>query len=87
MLIGHAGLAVHILNVNFGACSSLYTFGFTDGTAIYSGPRTSYIANDLTPATKYSFYLQACTEGDDSPFSHAVSIVTPESGQSLGNNR
>lgn len=52
---------------------------FKDGTAIYSGPRTSYIANDLTPATKYSFYLQACTEGDDSPFSHAVSIVTPES--------
>lgn len=61
----------------------LTVFGFTDGTAVYSGPRTSYIANDLTPVTKYSFYLQASTEGDDSPSSNAVSIITPESGKSV----
>ena len=47
---------------------------------MYSGSRTSYIANDLTPVTRYSFYLQASTEGDDSPFTNVVSVVTPESG-------
>lgn len=47
---------------------------------MYSGSRTSYIANDLTPVTRYSFYLQASTEGDDSPFSNVVSVATPESG-------
>ncbi|XP_073242775.1 uncharacterized protein [Porites lutea] len=52
---------------------------FKDGVTVYSGSRTSYIANDLTPVTRYSFYLQASTEGDDSPFSNVVSVVTPES--------
>lgn len=52
---------------------------FQDEKLVYSGPRTSYIANDLTPNTKYSFYLQASTEGDDSPLSKNVSVVTPES--------
>ena len=53
-----------------------------DEKLVYSGPRTSYIVNDLTPNTKYSFYLQASTEGDDSPLSKNVSVVTPESGTS-----
>lgn len=52
---------------------------FKDGVTVYSGSKTSYIANDLTPVTRYSFYLQASTEGDDSPFSNVVSVVTPES--------
>lgn len=50
---------------------------------MYTGPKTTYIANDLTPATKYSFYLQACTDGDDSPLSNIVTIFTLESGQSF----
>ncbi|XP_068724767.1 uncharacterized protein [Montipora capricornis] len=52
---------------------------FNGEVAIYSGPKTSYIANDLTPATKYSFYLQASTDGDDSPLSDVVTIATLES--------
>ncbi|XP_078381872.1 uncharacterized protein LOC144664607 isoform X2 [Oculina patagonica] len=52
---------------------------FQDGKMVYSGPRTNYIANDLTPVTRYSFYLQASTEGDDSPLSKVVSVITPES--------
>lgn len=52
---------------------------FQDEKLVYSGPRTNYIANDLTPNTKYSFYLQASTEGDDSPASKNVTVVTPES--------
>ena len=49
---------------------------------VYSGPRTNYIASDLTPVTRYSFHLQASTEGDDSPQSKVVSIITLESGKS-----
>ena len=49
---------------------------------VYSGPRTNYIASDLTPVTKYSFHLQASTEGDDSPQSNVVSVITLESGKS-----
>lgn len=60
----------------------MFLFNCTDGKVVYSGPRTSYIANDLTPVTRYSFYLQASTEGDDSPLSKVVSVVTPESGKS-----
>ena len=56
-----------------------------DEKLVYSGPRTNYIANDLTPNTKYSFYLQASTEGDDSPASKNVTVVTPESGTSVYN--
>ena len=47
---------------------------------VYSGPRTSYIASDLIPVTTYSFYLQASTEGDDSPQSNVVTVITLESG-------
>ena len=49
---------------------------------VYSGPRTNYIASDLTPVTRYGFHLQASTEGDDSPQSKVVSIITLESGKS-----
>ncbi|XP_029211813.2 uncharacterized protein LOC114975773 isoform X3 [Acropora millepora] len=52
---------------------------YQDKTVTYTGPKTTYIANDLTPATKYSFYLQACTDGDDSPLSDIVTIFTLES--------
>ena len=65
--------------------TQIYKFLFvayksTDGESVYHGPRTGYIANDLKPVTKYSFKLQAATEGDDSPYSNTVSVVTPESG-------
>ena len=63
-------------------CISVKCSFTPDEKLVYSGPRTSYIANDLTPNTKYSFYLQASTEGDDSPLSKNVSVVTPESGTS-----
>ncbi|KAK2555544.1 Tyrosine-protein phosphatase Lar-like [Acropora cervicornis] len=52
---------------------------YQDKAVMYTGPKTTYIANDLTPATKYSFYLQACTDGDDSPLSDIVMILTLES--------
>ena len=64
----------------------LFSIDCTDGKMVYSGPRTSYIASDLTPVTRYSFHLQASTEGDDSPLSKVVTVVTPESGKSGTSN-
>ena len=60
----------------------LFSIDCTDGKMVYSGPRTNYIASDLAPVTRYSFHLQASTEGDDSPQSKVVSIITLESGKS-----
>ena len=60
----------------------LFSIDCTDGKMLYSGPRTNYIASDLTPVTRYSFHLQASTEGDDSPLSKVVSVITLESGKS-----
>lgn len=59
-----------------------FSIDCTDGKMVYSGPRTNYIASDLTPVTRYSFHLQASTEGDDSPQSNVVSVITLESGKS-----
>ncbi|KXJ13637.1 Usherin [Exaiptasia diaphana] len=46
---------------------------------VYEGYKSSYIANNLTPVTTYSFCVRAYTEGDDGHTSKVVSVQTPES--------
>ena len=38
---------------------------------------------DIRPFTQYSFKVRAYTEGDESPFSEVVTIITEERGTFL----
>ena len=50
---------------------------------MYTGKETRCDVTGLHPCVQYSYKLRAYTEGDESPFSDSVSIVTEESGKSI----
>jgi hypothetical protein len=57
---------------------------FISGTkCVYTGKETHCDVTGLHPCVQYSYKLRAYTEGDESPFSDPVSIVTEESGKSI----
>ncbi|OPL07221.1 hypothetical protein AM593_05735, partial [Mytilus galloprovincialis] len=52
-----------------------------DGTkCVYTGKETHCDVTGLHPCAQYSYKLRAYTEGDESPFSDPVPIVTEEAG-------
>ena len=50
---------------------------------MYTGKACETEVRGLLPNTPYTYKLRAYTEGDESPFSDTVSIITEESGKLL----
>jgi hypothetical protein len=48
---------------------------------VYTGKQCECEVLGLQPNTPYIYKLRAYTEGDESPFSDVVSIITDESGK------
>ena len=53
---------------------------FSGEKCLYEGKERNYTMKDIRPFTQYSFKVRAYTEGDESPFSEAVTIITEEAG-------
>ena len=54
---------------------------FLDTKCVYTGKIPECEVVGLQPSTTYTFKVRAYTEGDESPFSDAVAIITEESGK------
>ncbi|XP_013414225.1 uncharacterized protein LOC106176403 isoform X2 [Lingula anatina] len=52
---------------------------FEGNKCVYNGTELRCTVNDLLAATPYTFKLRAYTEGDDSPWSEPVRVITDES--------
>jgi len=55
----------------------------SDTKCVYVGQDLNCEVEGLQPCTHYNYKLRAFTEGDESPFSEMVVVVTEESGKIL----
>lgn len=58
-------------------------FFSANNKCVYTGKDLTCQIFGLYPCSQYTYKLRAFTEGDESPFSEGITIVTEENGQYL----
>lgn len=58
-------------------------FFSANNKCVYTGKDLTCQIFGLHPCSQYTYKLRAFTEGDESPFSEGITIVTEENGQYL----